>query len=178
MRQRLSGAMPYQVLDNFASILEPITAYQRHAGKYQTNTPLNRLVDSLGPESAAAREFRNAVDEYLATPYEQRNSEDLRRHLAEWAASARAVRPVFETNSLLTENLPVADSVVTLCQVGTEALLALDPASQSTNARDASWKQRSAAAVQDAGTRKGDILLPIAPGVAKLVDAVVVAPVQ
>jgi hypothetical protein len=66
--------------------------------------------------------------------------------------------------------------VATLCQTGTEALLALDPATQSANMRDADWKQHSAATVQDASTRKGDILVQIAPGIAKLVDAVVIAP--
>jgi hexosaminidase len=176
MRQRLAGDMPYQPLDAFVSILEPVPGYQRHAGKNQTNTPLNRLVDSIPPESNAAREFRNAVDQYLAEPPQQRNSEELRKHLAQWADDARNVRPMFQADSLLTENLLAADAVATLCQTGTEALLALDPATQSANMRDADWKQHSAATVQDASTRKGDILVQIAPGIAKLVDAVVIAP--
>ena len=172
MRQRLAGSMSYQVLDRFASILEPVKGYSRGAGKYQTNTPLNRLVDSLPPESNAARKFRDAVDAYLAQPTGQRNSEELRRHLARWAEDAREVRSMFQADSLLTENLPVADAVATLCEAGTEALLTLDAATQSANTRDAAWKQRTAATVQEAGTRRGDILVQIAPGIAKLVDAV------
>src|SRR5581483_1133864 len=131
MRQRLAGTMPYQLLDRFASILEPVPGYQRHAGKYQTNTPLNRLVDSLAPESNAAREFRDAVDAYLALPPGERNSDDLRERLAHWADDAKSIRPVFEANSLLNENLPVADAVTALCQAGTEALLTLDAATQT-----------------------------------------------
>ncbi len=176
MRQRLAGTMPHQPLDDFASILEPVRGYARHAGNYQTNTPLNRLVDSLAPESNAAREFRNSVDEYLAAAPEQRNSEKLRSQLARWADDARAVRPILENNTLLTENVQAADAVTLLCKAGLEALLALDPATRSASARDAAWKQHTAAAVEDASTRKGDILIQIAPGVAKLVDAVAVAP--
>jgi hexosaminidase len=173
MRQRLAGAMPYRRLERFASILQPVEGYARQASKYQTNTPLNRLVDSLPPESEAARAFSEAVDEYLAKPADQRNSGELRRDLQEWADDAGRVRPMFEQNSLLTENLPVADAMTALCQTGTEALLALDPATRSTNARDVTWKEHAAAAVKEASSRKGDILIQIAPGVAKLVDAVV-----
>lgn len=176
MRQRLAGTMSYQLLDSFASILEPVKGYARGAGKNQTNTPLNRLVDSIPPESNAAREFRDAVDAYLAQPTGQRNSEQLRQNLARWAEDSRGIRPILQADSLLTENLAVADAVAALCQAGTDALLSLDPATQSANPRDAGWKQRTAAAVQEASARKGDILIQIAPGVAKLVDAVVVTP--
>ncbi len=172
MRQRLAGSMDYAVLDRFASILEPVKGYSRGAGRYQTNTPLNRLVDSIPPESNAARQFRDAVEAYLAQPAAQRNSDQLREHLTRWAEDAREVRPILQTNSLLTENLPAADAVAILCQTGTEALLSLDAATAGANPRDSAWKQRSTAAVQDASTRKGDLLIQIAPGIAKLVDAV------
>lgn len=178
MRQRLSGTSPHELLDRFVSILEPVKGYARHAGNNATNTPLNRLVDSIPPESDAAREFRNAVDEFLAMPAQQRDSKKLREHLADWAEAARNVRPLLESNSLLTENLPVADSVIAQCQIGTEALLALDPATQGTNAPDAAWKQRAAAAAKDGVTRKGDVLIQIAPAIEKLVDAVNVGPAQ
>lgn len=178
MRQRLAGSAPHQALDRFVSILEPVKGYGRHAEKNATNTPLNRLVDSIPPESNAAREFRDAVDEFLAKPAQQRNSENLREHLADWADAARNVRSLLENNSLLTENLPVAESVIAQCQVGTEALLALDPATQGSNVRDAAWKERASTAAKDAATRKGDILIQIAPAIAKLVDAVNVASAQ
>ncbi|HZS56504.1 MAG TPA: family 20 glycosylhydrolase [Bryobacteraceae bacterium] len=178
MRQRLAGAMPYQPLDRFASVLEPVPGYERHAGRYQTNTPLNRLVDALPPESDAAREFRNAVDAYLAAPPAQRNSQELHKHLSQWADNAWNVRPMLETNSLLNENLPVADAVIAVCEAGLDAIATLDPATQAANPRDAAWKQRTQAAVNDAATRKGDILVQIAPGVAKLVDAVTTTPGQ
>ncbi|MBV8052664.1 MAG: family 20 glycosylhydrolase [Acidobacteriaceae bacterium] len=176
MRQRLAGSMDHGPLDRFSSILEPVKGYGRHAGKYQTTTPLNRLVDSIAPESQAAREFRDAVDAYLAKPAEQRNSEELREHLTRWAEDARTVRLMFATNSVLTENLPAADAVERLCDAGLQALQTLDTGVSSTNARDAAWKAQTSQAVKDASSQKADMLIQIAPGVQKLVDAVQVGP--
>ena len=175
MRQRLAGSMDHGPLDRFASILEPVRGYARGAHKYQTNTALNRLVDSLAPESNAAREFRDAVDAYLAKSPNQRTGEELRDHLTRWAEDARNARPIFTANSILIENLTVADAVEQLCQAGLQALQSLDASTASANARDAVWKQRTSEAIKEAGERKGDILIQIAPGVEKLVDAVTVA---
>jgi hexosaminidase len=178
MRQRLAGASPHVLLDRFVDTLEPVKGYARGADKYATNTPLNRLVDSIPPESNAARVFREAADRFLGAPPGQRYSAHMRTRLAEWGEDARTIRPIFENNSLLTENLPVADSMAALCQVGVEALLSLDPATQATNVRDAAWKERATAAAKEGATRKGDVLIAIAPAIAKLVDAVNVAPAQ
>ncbi len=169
MRQRLAGTMPYHPLDVFASVLEPVKGYSRHAERYTTTTPLTRLVDSIPPESDAAREFRDAVDEYLAAPKSQRNSEALRRQLGAWVDNTQQVRPMLQLNSLLNENLPAADAISTLCDAGQQALGYLD----SGNAPSADWKQRTLAVVNKyVDTRVGDLLIQIAPGVQKLVEAV------
>jgi hexosaminidase len=169
MRQRLAGTMPYQPLDIFASVLEPVKGYSRHAENYTTSTPLNRLVDSIPPESDAAREFRDAVDTYLAAPQGQRNSATLRSRLADWARNTQQVRPILQGNSLLNENLPVADGIAALCDAGQQALGYLD----SGNSPPAAWKQEALAKVNAyVDTRVGDLLIQIAPGVQKLVEAV------
>ncbi|MBV9158034.1 MAG: family 20 glycosylhydrolase [Acidobacteriaceae bacterium] len=172
MRQRLAGGMPYQALDVFASLLEPVRGYSRHADRYTTSTPLNRLVDSIAPESDTAREFRNAVDQYLAAPKEQRNSEALKEQLLEWIVKVSAARAVLERNSLLSENIVAADTVIGVCKIGSDALLYLDPHLTPPSAATAAWKQRSLAAVEEAAKRQGDVLIAIVPGVQKLVEAV------
>ena len=48
--------MPVQPLDTFASVLEPVKNYARQK-YYKSFTPLNRLPDSIPPESDVAREF-------------------------------------------------------------------------------------------------------------------------
>jgi len=170
MRQRLAGDLPVQPLDLFASVLEPVKGYARHAEHYNIFTPFNRLVDAIPPESNAAREFRNAVDQYLALPKDQRNGATLRNQLAIWAANAEKVRPMLQTNSLLTENIEAADALAALCRAGQDALSYLDAG--AANSATADWRQRTQTSVAGAAKRKGDLLVMIAPGVQKLVDAV------
>lgn len=170
MRQRLAGDLPYQPLDLFASVLAPVNGYNRHAELYNIFTPFNRLVDSIPPESNAAREFNIAVDKYLGVPKDQRNSDTLRKQLALWSENLEKVRPILQANSLLNENVAVADALATLCRAGTDAFSYLDAG--ASNPAPANWKQQTSAAVDEAAQRKGDILVMIAPGIQKLVAAV------
>src|SRR5579875_3470779 len=169
MRQRLAADSPVAPLDLFASLLEPVKGYQRHAERYDIFTPFNRLVDAIPPESNAARRFRDAVDQYLALPQPQRNSAALRQQLAAWSANIEKLRPMLQANSLLTENIEAADALAALCRAGQDALSYLDPAAPPATA---AWKQQTATAVADAARRHADILVMIAPGIQKLIDAV------
>lgn len=165
MRERLAGALPVQPLDTFASVLEPVKGYSRHAARYTSTTPLNRLVDSIPPETDTAREFRNAVDRYLAN---HDNADELKKQLTTWAENVSTVRPMLESNSLLTEDIPIADALATLCRIGQESLSYLTPGASAT----ADWKQRSLSQIDDAAKPKADILIRIAPAIQKLVEAV------
>ena len=168
MRQRLAGGYSYRPLDTVALILEPVKGYTRHAERYATTTPLNHLVDSIAPESNVAREFRDAVDAYLAAPKDQRNSTALRQELTDWTQAAANARPIFQTQTLLAPDLPVLDAITALCKAGQEALTYLE----SGNPAPAGWKQSSEGAINPyVDKRVGDILVQISPGVQKLVDA-------
>jgi hexosaminidase len=168
MRQRLAGANAPE-LDRFAAILEPVKGYGRHAEKYQTDTPLNRLVDSLPPESEAARQFRNEVDAYLSSPNDAQKTK-LSEQLTDWYNTASNIHSTLEQNSLLTEDIPVAEAIMNLCQTGREALQA--------GSGDQQWKTSRASSVKDASAAHADILIQIAPAIAKLVDAINVSSAQ
>jgi hexosaminidase len=163
MRQRIAGSVPRETLDTFVAILEPVKGYARHAEKYSSSTPLNRLVDSIPPESNAAREFNNAVDRYLSGA--EASPQSLTKDLVKWHDNAEQILPMLRDNSLLEENIPLAEAVVALCQIGQDAI-----AARSLNQPDA-LKADSAATVASASERKGDILIQIAPGIQKLVAA-------
>ena len=168
MRQRLAGGAPCGPLDIFASALEPVKGYSRNAETYTMFTPLNRLEDAIPAESDEARDFRDAVDRYLAAPKEQRNSESIRDPLARWAAAA-AVRPMLEQNSLLSENVLVADHVEALCETGLAALKDLNGEEKVSS----DWTQQAnKITAQYNKKRVGDTLIQIAPAIQKLVDAV------
>jgi hexosaminidase len=169
MRQRLAGTAPAQSLHTFASLLEPTKGYSRNAETYTHFVPLNRLVDSISPESDQAREFREDVDAYFATPGSARDSGTLRSELSEWQKAASDVDHMGVTNSLLAEDVPVARAVVTLCQTALQSLDYLEGRSLPP----AGWKdQAKSVTAKYSYQRIGDLLMPMAPGVAKLVDAV------
>ncbi|MCU1294675.1 MAG: Beta-hexosaminidase [Bryobacterales bacterium] len=167
MRVRLAGAFPVAPLDVFASVLEPVRGYSRHSEDYTIFSSFNRLVDSISPESDAAREFRDAVDSYLAGPKNGPRGETLRKYLAFWASNAAAVRPMIEKNSLLNEDLPLADDAAVLCKAGQQALSYLD----GTSKPESGWKEQTLQAVLRAGQRQANMRNLIAPAIQKLVQA-------
>jgi hexosaminidase len=164
MLHRLAGP-DTSSLRSFASALEPVKGYERHRNHYGASSSFNRLVDAIPPESDPAREFRNAADRYLATPTPT-EADRLRKQLAAWSGNAADIRPLLESNSLLTEDLPIADGLTTLCRVGDEAL------TYTGRAPPADWKQRTLAALKEANAHHASLLIAIAPAIQKLVDAV------
>lgn len=164
MRERLAGGLPAGPLNAFAAILEPVKGYERHRGPYGTDTPFNRLVDAIPPESDAARSFSVAVDEYLSAPTAPA-SDALRRTLEDWSKAAEEVRPVLTSNSLLAEDAPVADAVATLCKIGEEAL------GYASSSAPAGWRQTALELVKDASQHTAGLLIPFAPAIQKLVQA-------
>lgn len=166
MRQRLAGSYPVEPLDTVASLVEPTKGYTRHAQLYGIFSTLNRLEFAIQSESDTAREFRNGVDAYLA---DRRTGEELSRHLAVWEQAAKDVRPMMTNQSVLTQELPVAEGVQVLSRVGQEALSYL----RGTAKAPAGWKAKAEAEISPyVDKRFGDLLIQIAPGVKKLVAAV------
>ncbi len=161
MLRRLAGPdADLAPLHIFASALEPVKGYERHRNHYGASSAFNRLVDAIPPESDVARKFNDAVDR---GPVE---AGQLRKQLDAWLKTASEVRPLLESNSLLTEDLPVADGLAALCRVGDEAL-------NYMNAKaPADWKQHSAAVLKEATTHHAGLLIAIGPAIQKLVNAV------
>ena len=79
-------------------------------------------MDSIPPESNAAREFNEGVGRYLsgADP----RAEALTKRLPDWHDNAERILPTLRENSLVEENIPTAEAVVVLCQIGREAITA------------------------------------------------------
>ena len=167
MRNRLAGAFPIAPLDVFASVLEPVRGYARNSEQYTIYSPFNLLVDAIPPESDAAREFREAVDAYLAGPKNVQSAGELRKTLNLWATNAMLVRTMLEENSLLNEDLVLAEGTGVLCKAGLEALAYIERSAKPASG----WKARAMQAVQEAGKRHANMRNLMEPGVEKLVQA-------
>ena len=166
MLRRLAGpAADISPLRIFASAFEPVKGYERHRNHYGASSSFNRLVDAIPPESDTAREFRNAVDRYLSAP-NAADADKLTKQVDAWSRNAADIRPLLETNSLLTEDLPLVDALITECRIGAEAL------NYSTNPAPADWKQQTLTVFKDANAHHAGLLIAIGPAIQKLVDAV------
>jgi hexosaminidase len=170
MQTRLAGAYPVEPLSILASVLEPVKGYKRHDIKtLSALTAYNRLVDAIAPESDDDRKFRDAVDRFLAA--RKADSADtgyLRQQLGKWKANIAAVMPILNSNSLLTEDVPVANTVDGLAQTGLEALDKLE----SGQVGDQSWLQSKQGTINAGLGGNGEIIIPLTPGVQKLAQAV------
>ena len=170
MRQRLAGPMPPQPLDVVASVLEPVKGYSRHAENYTIMTPLNTLVDSIPPESNAARKFGEDVDAFLASgTHTVSAAAPLRLELESWRASAEQTLAISESSALLYKDRPAIQAVELLSQSALGALSYLD----GTATASPGWKQAAESAISPyVYKRVGDLVIPIAPPIRKLVETV------
>jgi hexosaminidase len=165
MLQRLAPADSIESLRVFTSVLEPVKGYERHRNHYGASSPFNRLVDAIPAEANVAREFRNAVDRYLSAP-NPADADRLRKQLDAWSKNAAAVRPLLQTESLLTEDLPVADALIAQCTLGGDALIYM------TSKAPEGWNARATASLKDANAHHASLLIAISPAIQKLIDFV------
>ncbi len=174
MRERLASSLMAEgsaaALDTFAEVLEPVKEYTRadSVGGYTQSTPLNRLVDSIPPESDDARRFRELVDHYLANRQANRADLDaINEQLLRWANNIPKVMPVLTSNALLKETVPVANNLQQIINSGLEALDDL----KSGKAATPDWVHSQIALLESAAKQKAEVLIQIEPGVRKLVEA-------
>jgi len=174
MRERLASSLSVEgsatSLETFAEVLEPVKEYTRAdvVGGYTQATPLNRLVDSIPPESDAARHFRELVDHYLADRQANvADLDDINAQLLRWANNIPKVMPVLTSNALLKETVPVAQNLERMVKAGLEALVYLKSGQRAT----AEWERSQVAMLDEAAKQKAEVLIQIEPGVRKLVEA-------
>ncbi len=174
MRERLASSLTApetaSSLDTFAEVLEPVKEYTRAdvVGGYTQSTPLNRLVDSIPPESDPARRFRELVDQYLAN--RQADASDLdaiNAQLLHWENNIPKVLPVLTSNAILKETVPVAQNLEQIIKAGIEAAAYL----KSGNVATPEWVHSRITLLDEAAKQKAEVLIQIEPGVRKLVEA-------
>jgi len=159
MLERLSGGHSIAALKTLADVLEPANIGQRmRAGTYTQDTPLNRLVDAVRPESQAAREFAALVD--------RMDRAQLRAWLTLWRDNHAKVRPLLENSFLLKEDIPVSENLSRLGSAGLQALEFIDHHRRPP----ARWVAQQRALIQDASKIRAELRLAVAPPVEKLVQ--------
>jgi hexosaminidase len=171
MLERLSGAHdihaihPLKVL---ADILEPVKGYAREKARdYNSSTPLNRLVDSIRPESDVARDFAGMTTRLLAHSSSPEEPDAMRKSLTAWRDNHHQLEPVLKSNLLLQELAPISQSLESVATAGLQALDYLAAGGKAP----AAWREQQLAMLQQAGKAQAELLNMIAPSVQKLIEA-------
>ena len=170
---RAAGTDRIDPLLALAEVTEPASIQIREkeaesAGGIQTSDiALNRMVDVIVPESASARRFSAAVDQFIASKFHDAKAEAyVRGALTAWRDNDAQLQPLLQNSYLLKEVSPVSQN---LSALGAAGLQALDYVDKHQNAPEA-WRAQQIALTQEAGKPTADLILAVAPAIQRLVS--------
>jgi hexosaminidase len=174
MLARAAGTDDINALDVLAQAVQPASITIREteaekAGGIQTSDiPLNRMVDAIPPESAAARQFSVAVDQFIANKFQDPAAESyIREELTRWRDNDSTLQPLLQNSFLLKEVAPVSQNLAALGAAGLQAINSIDTRKPTS----AECRQQQIAVIQQAAKPTADLVLVVAPAVQKLVEA-------
>ena len=174
MLSRMAGADNIAALLTLADVAEPASLQIREeeaqkAGGIQTSdTPLNRMVDAVLPESEVARRFSQMVNQFVGSNFQDTKAKsDIRSLLLAWRDNDNELRPLLQNSYLLKELSPVSQILSSLGGVGLQALDDIDKGERGSD----SWHKEQIAIFQEAEKPAADLFLAVAPAVQKLVEA-------
>ncbi|MGB7727824.1 MAG: family 20 glycosylhydrolase [Candidatus Acidiferrum sp.] len=177
MVRRMAGSAPAAQVDALlalAEALEPVKDYNRETlqgGDEPTQLkPLNRMVDTVHPESEVSRQFSVAVDQFVAASCKDAaKAAALRAQLTEWAAIDSQVQSLAQKSILVQDAAPASAA---FSQAAELALTALDRIAQGLPLPDALKKQQSdALASFETQAHKSQLTIPALAAFQKLIDA-------
>ena len=170
-QHRMAGTADSEALRTLANVVEPVKDYTRMSGvkgDWDFRAPLNRLVDTVPPESKLARHFGDLVQAYLKSGSKDKATEtEMRALLVDWRDNDAKLRPLLAQSSLLRELAPVSEDLSTL---GAAGLFALDYLDKGVPSPDA-WRMLQRALVEQAKAPQADLLLMVVAPVQKLIEA-------
>jgi hexosaminidase len=173
MLARLAGTDDIAALEVLARAAQPAgvsvreTEAEKAGGIQTSDVPLNRMVDAISPESEAARKFSAAVDQFVASKFQDSAAESyLRGKLTLWRDNDSALQPLLQNSFLLKEVAPVSQNLARLGAAGLQALDYID----AHKAASGEWRMQQVAMIQQAAKPTADLVLAVAPAVQKLVE--------
>ena len=175
MIERMAGAAsPEEIaaLQSLVEALEPVKDYTRQeiGAEATSQTPLNRVVDAVHPESEASRLLSSKVDEYLACSCKDvAKASELRAQLVQWAGNDARLRTLAE-RSFLVKEASAASSA--LSQAAEVALAALDRITLGVPlSPDLKKQQLDGLNALELQAHKTQLTIPALPAFQKLIEA-------
>jgi hexosaminidase len=171
MLHRMAGTADIAALRNLADVVEPVKDYDRWSdakGPIDFHSPLARMIDTVSPESDTARHFIDLVQTFAQSAYKDQATEtQIRMWLTTWRDNDARLHPVLEQSFFLQEDEALSQNLSALGATGLQALDYLDKGQPAPDA----WKTQQLALIEQAKTRKADLLLMVVVPVEQLVEA-------
>jgi hexosaminidase len=168
MLERISGGRSVDRLEELADLLQPLSLGARQrAQQYTRFTPLNRLADTVLPESDVARQFAELIDSALADPGSTAGFQVIRNMLIRWRESCSIIKTEEEHSFLLEEAGTLAGIIYDLSNIGLQALDFLE----SRRAPPESWRKEQAESLDRLEKPQAELQPAIANSIRKLVDS-------
>jgi hexosaminidase len=168
MLSRLTGGHPAPPLLVLAEASEALGLGKRSTRGVETNTPFNRLADSIPPESETVRALELAAGRVASGSGASQSDLDLLRGTFEkWIANDAPFETLVDNNAFLGELQPLSQHLAALGRAGLEALD--DLAHDRKAAPD--WLAARNAEIADFLKPAADVTLAAARPVKLLLDA-------
>ena len=165
MLDHIAGKSPKQLFETLSAVVEPVKDYEREKTQaYSAQTPLNRLVDAVSPESNVGREFNILAQQAIQDPDSRL---ELRKWFKRWRDNDARLQPFLSSSSSLQELLPLSHDLCILGSTGLEALDNIEAGSRVT----ADKRNQQLAAIDDAAKPHAELFLVVTSGVRQLVAA-------
>jgi hexosaminidase len=163
MCERLAGAGPVGPVKTLADIAEAGSLSVRARNhKYSTDEPLNRLPDTVLPESDTARHFA-ALVEHVKDPAV---AAQVRHLLITWRDNDAKLQPVIAQSALLAGAQAASQILTDVAKIGLEALDAIEAGRHL----DAAWAARTKTRLTAAARPVSEVRIGIVPAIQMLAD--------
>jgi hexosaminidase len=168
MLQRMAGANDVSSLKILSSAVEPPKEYARESlASYDSFTPLNRMVDTVPPESNRAREFNRLASLIAAGKASPEQWEQARAWLVLWRDNDAKLQPILPHSDLTAELAPVSHTLNQTAVIGLSALDSL----QNHKPLGASVRQQQLSFLKSAEAPQAVLLDMVVPSVELLLNA-------
>jgi len=103
--RRLTNNQETKSLKTLVDVIEMLKVYKRHqtffkGEKYQSHTPLSRVVDLTTPDQVIPRQFKKLVDQYISSDFSPEYEQQVRSQLNIWKKNS-PLSPTADINRLI-----------------------------------------------------------------------------
>ena len=167
MCERLAGNGPVDPVKTLADVAEAGSLGVRaRSHKYSTDEPLNRLPDTVLPESDVARHFAALIEKGAEKVKDPVNAARMRFWLILWRDNEARLKPVIAQSALLAGAQPASQTLTDVARIGFEALDAIIAGRHM----DAQWEAAVKARLTAAAKPVAEVRIGIVPAIQALAE--------